>query len=133
MGYFLNLRFLLVMQTLFYFFTAIVASIIAVKLTSTYLKAGKHDWLSSTITVVLSLVLLTTVNNILPIALLGISVSILVVGFMVESVLETTFINAMFIAAAAVLVQCAVAFGFDFLGVNTDMLSFIQQFLSAVK
>jgi len=121
------------MQTLFYFFTAIAASVIAVKLSATYFKAGKHDWLSSIITVVLSLVLLNTVNSILPFALLGIAVSILVVGFMVESVLETSFLNAMFIAAAAVLVQCAVAFGFDFLGVSTDMLSFIQQFLAALK
>jgi len=117
------------MQTLFFFFTSLIFSIFAVKLTSTALKSGKHDWLSSVIAVVLSLLVLTTVSNLVPIELLGLVISVLLVGFVLESILETTFVNGMLIAAAAIIVQWLVKFGFSMLGVNTDMLSFIQQFL----
>jgi len=119
------------MQTVLFFFINVVASIVAVKLTSTALKSSKNDWLSSVIAVALSLVVLTTINNFISIELLGIVVSILVVGFVLESILETTFVNGMLIAAAAVIVQWIVKFVFIKLGVNTDMLLFLQQFLSS--
>ena len=121
------------MQTLFFFFTSLILSILAVKLISTALKSGKHDWLSSVISVVLSLLVLTTVNNLVPIELLGLVVSVLLVGFVLESILETTFVNGTIIAAAAIIVQWLVKFGFSSLGINTDMLSFLQQLLAALN
>jgi len=121
------------MQTLFFFFTSLIASIIAVKLTSTALKAGKHDWLISVISVVLSLLVLTTVSNLISIELLGLVVSILVVGFVLESILETTFVNGMLIAAIAIIVQWLIKLGFSMFGINTDMLSFLQQILATLN
>ena len=121
------------MQTLFFFFTSLIASIVAVKLTATALKAGKHDWLSSVIAVVLSLVVLTTVGNLVSIQLLSLVVSILLVGFVLESVLETSFRNGMLIAAASVVVQWLIKFAFAKIGFNTDMLVFLQALLSALN
>ena len=121
------------MLTLIFFFVSLAASVVAVKLSSTKLKAGKHDWLSSIIAVVLSLVVLTTVGHLVPIQIAGLVVSILLVGFVLESILETTFANGMIIATAAIIVQWLIKFGFTELGFNTDMLLFIQQLLTPLK
>ena len=121
------------MQTLLFFFTSLVASIVVVKLVSTALKAGKCDWLSSVIAVVLSLVVLTTVGALIPIQVVGLVVSVLLVGFVLESILETTFIHGMMIAAAAVIVQWLIKYGFSLMAINTDMLSFIQHLLVALN
>lgn len=121
------------MQTLLFFFTSLILSVIAVKLMSTAVKSGKHDWLSSIIAVVLSLLVLTTISNLVPILLLGLVVSVLVVGFVLESILETTFVKGMLIATAAIIVQWLVKFGFSKLGVNTDMLSFLQHLLAVLN
>ena len=114
------------MQTLFFFFTSLIASIVAVKLTVTALKAGRHDWLSCVIAVVLSLVILTTISNLIAVQItseivsqiLILVVSVLVVGFVLESILETTFLNGMIAAAAAVVTQWLVKIVFSYLGVN---------------
>jgi len=121
------------MQTLFFFFTSLVASIVAVKLTSTALKAGKHDWLSCTISVVLSLIVLTTVGNLVAVELLALAASVLLVGFVLESILETTFKKGMVIAASAIVVQWVINFGFTKLGINTDMLLFFQKILASLN
>ena len=126
------------MQTLFFFFTSLIASIVAVKLTVTALKAGRHDWLSCVIAVVLSLVVLTTISNLIAAQItsaivsqvLILVVSVLVVGFVLESILETTFINGMVAAAVAVVIQWLVKIVFSYLGVNTEMLSFIMKLVS---
>ena len=121
------------MLTLIFFFVSLITSVIAVKLSATKLKVGKHDWLSSVIGVVLSLVVLTTVGHLVPMQVVGLVVSILLVGFVLESILETTFTNGMIIAAAAIIVQWLIKFGFTKLGFNTDMLLFIQQLLTSLK
>lgn len=121
------------MQTLFFFFTSIVVSTLAIRFIAVFLKAGKSDFLSSLISVVLSLLVLTTIANLVSIQALVLVLSVLLVGFVLESVLDTNFKTAMMIAAVAVLVQWLVKFGFNQLGVNTDMLSFIQQLLIALK
>lgn len=126
------------MQTLFFFFTSLVASIVAVKFTATALKAGRHDWLSCVIGVILSLVVLTTISNLVAAQLVNpliiqvviMLVSILVVGFVLESILDTTFVNGMIVAAAAVIVQWLIKAGFGYLGVSTDMLSFVMRLVS---
>jgi len=119
------------MQTLLFFFASIIASIIAVKLTATYLKTTKHDWLSSIITVVLSLVVMTAINHLIPIWYAAIALSVIVVGFVIESTLETKLIKGIIIAAVAILVQWVVKFGFISVGINTDFLVLIQQILAA--
>lgn len=121
------------MQTFFFFITSILASAIAVKCLSAYLKAKKTDFLSSLIAVVLSLLVLTTIGNLVPIELIGLVLSVLLVGFVLESILETSFKNGMIIAAAAILVQWLIKFGFIQLGVNTDMLLFVQQLFITLK
>jgi len=116
------------MQTLFFFFTSLVASIVAVKVTVTALKAGRHDWLSCVIAVVLSLVVLTAISNLITTQItnaivsqaLVLVVSVLVVGFVLESILETTFIKGMVAAAVAVVTQWLVKIVFSYLGVNTE-------------
>jgi len=85
------------------------------------------------IAVVLSLLVLTTIGNLIPIVLLGLVVSVVVVGFVLESILETTFVNGMLIAAVAIVVQWLIKFGFSSLGVNTDMLSFLQHLLAVLN
>ena len=57
-------------------------------------------------------------------------VSVLVVGFVLESILETTFINGMIAAAAAVVIQWLVKIVFSYLGVDTEMLSLIMKLVS---
>lgn len=119
------------MLTLLFFITSIIASVIAVKFTAKSLKSTKHDWLSSVITVVLSLVVITAVSSLIPWWYAAIPVAIVVVGFVIESTLDTTLQKGIIIAAIAILVQWLIKFGFMFAGVNTDFLVLIQQILQA--
>ena len=125
------------MLTLLYFFISLIASIGVVKTVATIVRTGRHDWLTSVIAVVLSIVVLTTVSNLVSgqlsivwqFYLATLMLSIVVVGFVLESVLDTSLVKGMSIAAAAIAVQWAMKFIFIQFGINTELLSFILQLL----
>ena len=118
------------MLTLLYFFISLIASVGVVKTVATLVKAGRHDWLTSVIAVVLSIVVLTTVSNLVSgqlsvvwqFYLATLMLSIVVVGFVLESVLDTSLVKGMSIAAAAIVVQWVMKFIFIQLGINTCLL-----------
>ena len=126
------------MQTLFFFFTNLVLSVFVVKLIATSLSASRQDWLSSVIATVLSFVVLTAIsylvegqlNDPLLLVLVTVVVSILLVGFVLESILDTTFAKGMVIASGSILAQWILKFIFGKFGVKTDMLSFILAMIS---
>lgn len=125
------------MLTLLYFFISLIASIGVVKTVATIVRAGRHDWLTSVIAVVLSIVVLTTVSNLVAgqlsvvwqLYLVTLLLSIVVVGFVLESILDTSLVKGMSIAAAAIVVQWVMKFIFIQFGINTELLSFILQLL----
>ena len=119
------------MLTLLFFITSIIAMIVAVKLAATYLKTTKHDWLSVIITVAFSLVVINSANHLIPLWYVAIAASIVIVGFVIESVLETKLPTGMIIAVVAILTQLLVKFGFMSMGVSTDFLVLIQQIIEA--
>ena len=123
---------------MFFFFTNLVLSVFVVKLIATSLSASRQDWLSSVIATVLSFVVLTAIsylvegqlNDPLLLVLVTVVVSILLVGFVLESILDTTFAKGMVIASGSILAQWILKFIFGKFGVKTDMLSFILAMIS---
>lgn len=82
-----------------------LAALLPVKLAATKLQVTKSGWLYSVIAVILSVIITNAASYVIPIIFIAIPVAIGVVGFVYESILETTFKKGLYIAVIAVLIQ----------------------------
>lgn len=85
-----------------------LAALLPVKVAASKLEVGKPGWLYCVIAVVMSVIITNAASYVVPIVLLSVPVAIGVVGFVYESILETTFKNGLCLAVIAVLIQFAV-------------------------
>ncbi len=83
-------------------------ALLPVKIAASKLTVGKPGWLYSVIAVILSVIITNASSYVIPIIVIAVPVAIAVVGFVYESVLETTFKKGVCIAFIAVLIQFAV-------------------------
>lgn len=88
---------------------SVAVAVYPVKLTAKAVAAGKSDFLTCLIAVVFSVIIATAVSYIFPNILIAVPIAIGVVGFVYESVLDTSIKNGVLIALVAVLIKFVVS------------------------
>ena len=87
---------------------SVVSALLPVKLAASKLRTPNSGWLYAVIAVTFSLMIIFTATNIIPITYVAVPVAIGLVGFIYESVFDTTLKKGLYIAFFAVLIQFVV-------------------------